>query len=73
MRQGLLSACVSIYMQSQKFSKVRVLMKQVLSQFFHSYKLWLNKSNYRVKQVDISGSNDINHSISMNRFYPIEA
>ena len=36
-----------------------------------SYGLWLNNSNHRVKQVDISESTDINKSISMNRFYPI--
>ena len=35
--------------------------------------LLLNKSNHRAKQVDISESNNINQSISMNRFDPIEA
>ena len=33
---------------------------------FRSYGLWLNKSNHRVKLVDISESININQSISMN-------
>ena len=40
---------------------------------FCSYRLWLNKSNHRVKHVNISESNDINQSISMNRFCSIKA
>ena len=35
--------------------------------------LWLKKSNHRVTQIDISESTDIDQSISMNQFYPIEA
>ena len=72
-RKRLLSACISIWMESHKICKIWVLTNQVLSQYFCSYELWLNKSNHRVKQVDISESTDINQSISMNRFYPIEA
>ena len=39
---------------------------------FCSYGLCLNKSNHRVKQVDISEQTDINQSISINQFYPID-
>ena len=70
--QKLLSACVSMCTESQIY-KVWALINQVLRRCFRSYGLWWNKSNHRVKQVDISESTDINQSISMNRFYPIEA
>ena len=45
----------------------------VLPRCFRSYGLWLNISNPRVKQIDISESTDINQSTSMNRFYPTKA
>ena len=69
----MLSACVSIWTESHKICKAWVLINQILPRCFCSYGLWLNKSNHRVKQVDISESTDINQSISMNWFYPIEA
>ena len=68
----MLSAFVSMWTESHKICKVWALINQVLPQCFRSYVLWLNKSNHRVKQVDIGESTDINQSISMNRFYPIE-
>ena len=62
-----------MWMESHKICKVWVLINQVLLWCFPSHWLWLNKSNHRVKQVDIIESTDINQSISMNRCYPIEA
>ena len=72
-RQKLLSACVSIWAEAHKICKAWVLINQILPWCFCSYGLWLNKSNHRVKQVDINEPTDINQSVSMNRFYPIEA
>ena len=69
----VLSAYVSIWTESHKICKAWVLINQILPQCFCYYGLWLNKSNHQVKQVDISESTDINQSISMNRFYSIEA
>ena len=71
--QKLLSACVSMWTESHKICKVWAIINQDLSRYFHSYGLWLNKSNHHVQQVDISESTDFNQSILMNRFYPIEA
>ena len=70
--QKLLSACVSIWSEAHKICKASVLIYQILPGCFCSYGLWLNKSNHRVKQVDLSEPTDINQSIYMNRFYPIE-
>ena len=50
-----------------------VLINQILLRCFCSYGLWLSKSNYRVQQVDISESTDIDQSTSMIQFYPFEA
>ena len=70
---GLLSACVSMWTEPHKICKVWARINQVLSRCSCSFGLWLNKSNHRVKQVDINKSTIINQSISMNWFYPIEA
>ena len=70
-RQKLLSACVSMWMESHKICKVWVFINQILSWCFHSCGLWLNKSNHRVKQAGISKSTNINQSISISGFYPI--
>ena len=72
-RQELLSACVSMWTESHKICRVWTFIKQVLPQYFRSYGLFLNKSNYQVKQNDISESTDFKQTISMNRFCPIEA
>ena len=69
----LLSACVSIWTESHQICKVWALLNQVHPRCFCSYGFWLNKSSHRVKQVSISESTNINQSISINRFYPIEA
>ena len=69
----MLSACVSMCTESHKICKVWALVYQVLPRCFLSYRLCLNKSIHRVKQVGISESTDINRSILINRFYPIEA
>ena len=61
-----MSACVSMWTECHKISKVRVLINQVHRQCFRSYKLWLNKSNHRIKQVDISESIDVNQLILMS-------
>ena len=65
-RQKLMGACVSIWTESHKICKVWVLVNQILPRI-------LNRSNNRVKQVDIREPTDINQSMSMNCFYPIEA
>ena len=49
-----------------------VNFEPILTRCNCSYGLWSNKSNHWVKHVDVSWSTDINQSISMNRFYPIE-
>ena len=68
----LLSACVGIWTEAHKICKPWVLMNQILPRCFCSYGLRLNKSNHRVKQVDISEPTDIKQSISMNQFYSIQ-
>ena len=54
-------------------SEAWVPINQILPRCFCSYRLWLNKTNHWVKQVDINEPTDINQSIPMNQFYPIEA
>ena len=66
-RKKLLSACVSIWTETRKICKAWVLINQIQPRCFCSYGLWLNKSNHRVKQADISKPTDITKSISMNR------
>ena len=56
---------ISIWAESHKICKAWVLINQILSRRFGSYGLSLNKSNHRVKQVDISESTDINQSIEL--------
>ena len=68
----MLSACLSMWTESQKICKAWALIDDVLPRCFRSYGLWLNKSNHQVKQVDIIESTNINQSISINQFYPIE-
>ena len=63
---------VCMLAESHKLWKIWALINQVLPRCFLSFGFWLNNSN-RVKQVDISESTDINQSISVNQFYPIEA
>ena len=73
-RKSAFVECVrNIWMQAHKICKAWVLINQILPRCFCSYGLWLNKSNHRVKQVDISEPTDINQSIFMNQFCPIEA
>ena len=72
-QQKLLSTCVSIWTEAHKICKAWVLINQILPRRFYYYRLWLNKSNHRIKQADISEPTDINQSISVNQFYPIEA
>ena len=64
--------CVCMWTESDKICKVWALINQVLPRYFLYYGLWLNKSNHRVKQVNISESTGFNQLISMSRFYPTE-
>ena len=64
---------VSMWRESHKIFKIWALINQILPRCFRSYGLWLNKSNRRAKKVDISESTNINQSISLKQFYPIEA
>ena len=69
-RQRPLSACVSVWTESHKVYKVWALINKVLTRCFHSYGIWL--TSQIIKLVEISDSVDINQSIWMNQFYPIE-
>ena len=69
----LVSACVGIWTETHKICQAWVLINQILPRCFCSNGLWSKKSNYRVKQIDISEPTDVNQSITMNRFYPMEA
>ena len=72
-RPAEIVGCVrNISTEAHKIWKAWALVNQILPRCFCSYGLWLNKLNHRVKQVDISEPTDINQSISMIRFYPIE-
>ena len=62
---------VSIWTESHKIWKVWALINQVLTRCFPSCGVWL--INEIIKPVGISESTDINQSIWMNQFYPIEA
>ena len=59
--------------ESHKIWKVWALVNHALPLCFRSFGLWFHKSYHRVKQVDMSESTNINQSISINLFYPIEA
>ena len=74
MRAAEIGECVCKYVDgiSQNLQSMN-LINHTLPQCFRSYRLWLKKKNHQVKQVDISEPTIISQSISMNRFYPIEA
>ena len=61
---------VSMWRESHKIFKIWALINQTLPRCVRSYGLWINKSNYRAKKVDISESTNTNQSISLKQFYP---
>ena len=69
--QRFLSVRVSMWSESHKICKVWTHIIQVLTRYFPSYRVWL--ANPIIKSVWISESVDINQSIWMNQFCPIEA
>ena len=68
--QRLLSARVSMWTESHKIYKAWVFINQVLTRCFLSNGVWL--ISQIIKSVWVSESVNINKSIWMDQFYPME-
>ena len=60
-----------LWTESHQICKVWALINQILTWCFRSYGLWLKIQI--IAQFNISKSIDINQSISIHQFYPIDA